>query len=32
MSKKYILWFEEITNSDVPIVGGKNASIGDNIY
>jgi pyruvate, water dikinase len=29
MQKKYILWFEEITSNDVPLVGGKNASLGE---
>ncbi|MDN5308827.1 MAG: pyruvate, water dikinase [Methanolobus sp.] len=28
-SSKYIRWFEEITIDDVPLVGGKNASIGE---
>jgi len=27
--KKYILWFKEITKDDVPLVGGKNASLGE---
>lgn len=27
--EKYILWFEEICNKDVPLVGGKNASLGE---
>ena len=26
---KYILWFEEIKIEDVPLVGGKNASLGE---
>jgi pyruvate,water dikinase len=26
---KYIRWFEDIRNSDVPLVGGKNASLGE---
>lgn len=26
---KYIRWFKEITNEDVPLVGGKNASLGE---
>ncbi len=26
---KNILWFKEIRNSDVPLVGGKNASLGE---
>ena len=34
MSKKtkrgdYVLWFKEIGMDDVPIVGGKNASLGE---
>ncbi|MFP4655576.1 MAG: phosphoenolpyruvate synthase [Methanohalobium sp.] len=29
MSQKYIKWFEEITIDNVPVVGGKNASIGE---
>ena len=28
-NKKYILWFKEITKEDVPIVGGKNANLGE---
>ena len=28
-SKKLILWFDEITIKDVPMVGGKNASLGE---
>lgn len=28
-SKKYILWFKEISSRDVPLVGGKNASLGE---
>ena len=31
MSNKYLLWFEEINVKDVPIVGGKNASLGEMI-
>jgi len=27
--KPFILWFDEITYKDVPIVGGKNASLGE---
>jgi len=27
--KKFILWFEEIGINDVPLVGGKNASLGE---
>jgi pyruvate,water dikinase len=27
--KKFILWFSELTNKDVPLVGGKNASLGE---
>ena len=26
---QYIRWFEELTIDDVPIVGGKNASLGE---
>ncbi len=31
MSKetRYILWFEELTKDDVPLVGGKNANLGE---
>jgi len=28
-SKKFILWFDEIGIEDVPLVGGKNASLGE---
>jgi pyruvate,water dikinase len=28
-SKKFILWFNEIGIGDVPLVGGKNASLGE---
>lgn len=28
-SNKFILWFHELTNKDVPFVGGKNASLGE---
>jgi pyruvate,water dikinase len=28
-TKKFILWFEEISKKDVPLVGGKNASLGE---
>jgi len=27
--QKYILWFKEISKEDVPLVGGKNASLGE---
>jgi len=27
--KKFVLWFKEITHKDVPLVGGKNASLGE---
>ena len=30
-SQKYILWFKEISSKDVPLVGGKNASLGEMI-
>ena len=26
---KYVRWFEEIKIEDVPLVGGKNASLGE---
>jgi pyruvate,water dikinase len=29
MKEKYILWFKEISIKDVPLVGGKNASLGE---
>jgi len=28
-NQKYILWFKEISKEDVPLVGGKNASLGE---
>ncbi|MAF43813.1 MAG: phosphoenolpyruvate synthase [Parcubacteria group bacterium] len=28
-SKKYILWFKDISLKEVPLVGGKNASLGE---
>ena len=28
-TKRFILWFDELTNKDVPLVGGKNASLGE---
>ena len=28
-NQKYILWFKEISKKDVPLVGGKNASLGE---
>ncbi|MEA1994069.1 MAG: phosphoenolpyruvate synthase [Euryarchaeota archaeon] len=27
--KKFVLWFDEVTKDDVPLVGGKNASLGE---
>jgi len=27
--KKYVLWFDELNSKDVPLVGGKNASLGE---
>ena len=27
--KPYILWFDEVGLSDLPVVGGKNASLGE---
>lgn len=29
MTSKFILWFNEVTNKDVRLVGGKNASLGE---
>ena len=29
MEKPYILWFDEIGLDDLPLVGGKNASLGE---
>jgi pyruvate, water dikinase len=31
MANPYVRWFEDLTNEDVPIVGGKNASLGEMI-
>jgi len=28
-SKEFILWFNELGIEDVPLVGGKNASLGE---
>ncbi len=28
-SKKFILWFNEIDKNDIPLVGGKNANLGE---
>lgn len=28
-SKKFILWFDEVTKNDIPLVGGKNANLGE---
>lgn len=28
-SKKYILWFDEVGRDDIPLVGGKNANLGE---
>jgi len=28
-TKKYILWFKDVSSKDVPLVGGKNASLGE---
>jgi pyruvate,water dikinase len=30
-TQKYIRWFNEITIDDIPLVGGKNASLGEMI-
>ena len=27
--KKFILWFDQVSNDDVALVGGKNASLGE---
>lgn len=29
MNDRYVLWFDEISMADVPLVGGKNASLGE---
>jgi pyruvate,water dikinase len=29
--RQYVRWFETLTNNDVPLVGGKNASLGEMI-
>ena len=29
MSSRYVRWFETLSNKDVPLVGGKNASLGE---
>ena len=26
---RYVRWFETLNNTDVPLVGGKNASLGE---
>jgi pyruvate,water dikinase len=31
MCAKYVKWFEELGIGDVPLVGGKNASLGEMI-
>ena len=31
MGEKYVLWFDELGIEDVPLVGGKNASLGEMI-
>ena len=28
-NKKFIFWFNELTIEDIPLVGGKNASLGE---
>jgi len=28
---RHVRWFSELTISDVPLVGGKNASLGENV-
>jgi len=32
VSKALILWFDGVRNTDVPVVGGKNASLGEMIH
>jgi pyruvate,water dikinase len=29
MASKYVLWFEDISKKDIPLVGGKNANLGE---
>jgi len=29
MSKKQVVWFEEIDKNDIPLVGGKGANLGE---
>ena len=29
--KRLVLWFEELSKDDVPLVGGKNANLGEMI-
>ena len=31
MMQEFVKWFEDLTISDVPSVGGKNASLGEMI-
>jgi pyruvate,water dikinase len=28
-TEKYILWFDEVSKTDIPLVGGKNANLGE---
>ncbi|MEM2990533.1 MAG: PEP/pyruvate-binding domain-containing protein [Halobacteria archaeon] len=28
-NKKIVLWFDELTKEDIPLVGGKNANLGE---
>src|SRR5207237_9237575 len=28
-SQKFILWFDEVGRNDIPLVGGKNANLGE---
>jgi len=30
--KALVLWFDDVRNIDVPVVGGKNASLGEMIH
>ena len=29
--KELVLWFDDVRNKDIPVVGGKNASLGEMI-
>ncbi len=32
LSDRYVLWFQEIGIEHIPLVGGKNASLGEMIH